>query len=59
MKSNEPQSYLTRSNLEYLEQVYEEFKKNPKSIDREWMRFFEGIEFAKEKDLKSIKSKIH
>ena len=43
--------YLTRSNLEYLEQVYEEFKTNPKGIDKEWMRFFEGIEFAKEKGL--------
>jgi 2-oxoglutarate dehydrogenase E1 component len=53
MKVDEPQSYLTRSNLEYLEQVYEDFKRNPESIDKEWMRFFEGIEFAKEKGLKS------
>jgi len=56
MKVDEPKSYLTRSNLEYLEQVYEEFKANPENIDKEWMRFFEGIEFSKEKGLDKKKT---
>lgn len=33
-------------NLEYLEQLYAQFKANPESVSVEWRRFFDGMEFA-------------
>ncbi|MCB9026477.1 MAG: 2-oxoglutarate dehydrogenase E1 component [Bdellovibrionaceae bacterium] len=39
-------SYLNRSNLEYIEQQYQNFLKDPQSIEGEWRMFFEGVEFA-------------
>ena len=35
-------------NLEYLESLYNQFKSSPESVDLEWKRFFEGVEFAKD-----------
>ena len=40
-------SYAGRSNGAYLEELFEKFQKNPKSIDPDWVRFFEGVEFAR------------
>ena len=40
-------SYAGRPNGAYLEELFEKFQKNPKSIDPDWVRFFEGVEFAK------------
>lgn len=40
-------SYLNRSNLEFIESLFEKFKSNPTSVSEEWGRFFEGVEFAK------------
>lgn len=51
MKIDEQPSYLSRTNLEYLENLYEEFLKDPSNLDQEWARFFEGVEFAKTKGL--------
>lgn len=42
----ERQTSLQRSNLEYIDQLYETFRQNPDSVDREWRLFFEGVEFA-------------
>ncbi len=39
-------SYLSRTNLEYLEQLHKQFLDNPEKVDPEWFRFFEGVEFA-------------
>ncbi|MCB0342796.1 MAG: 2-oxoglutarate dehydrogenase E1 component [Pseudobdellovibrionaceae bacterium] len=44
--SSEKFSYLSRGNLEYIEEQYSHFLKNPDSIDPEWRLFFEGMEFA-------------
>lgn len=41
-------SYLNRTNLEFIESLFEKYKSNPESIGEEWGRFFEGVEFAKE-----------
>jgi 2-oxoglutarate dehydrogenase E1 component len=38
--------YMQRANLEYIEQQYEEFLKNPDNIEAGWRQFFEGVEFA-------------
>jgi len=32
--------------MEYIEQLYSQFKENPNSVSVEWRKFFEGVEFA-------------
>lgn len=39
---------MNHMNLEYLESLYNQFKSSPESVDLEWKRFFEGVEFAKD-----------
>ena len=39
-------SYASRSNLEYLEQMYQQFKRDPSSLDASLRSFFEGMEFS-------------
>lgn len=39
---------FNRSNLEYIEGLYQQFKVNPQAVNLEWQRFFEGIEFAQD-----------
>lgn len=41
-------TYLNRTNLEYIEQQYQNFLQNPEQIDTEWRHFFEGVEFAQD-----------
>ncbi|KYG61766.1 2-oxoglutarate dehydrogenase subunit E1 [Bdellovibrio bacteriovorus] len=41
-------SGINRANLEYIEQLYADFKSNPDSLAVEWRSFFEGVEFAQE-----------
>ncbi|MBX3032309.1 MAG: 2-oxoglutarate dehydrogenase E1 component [Bdellovibrionaceae bacterium] len=33
-------------NLEYIEQLYQQYKTNPDSVSVDWQRFFEGMEFG-------------
>ncbi|MGH1469463.1 MAG: 2-oxoglutarate dehydrogenase E1 component [Bdellovibrionales bacterium] len=51
MKIDEQSSYLSRTNLEYLETLYQQFTQDPSKVDQEWARFFEGVEFARAKGL--------
>lgn len=37
---------INPANLEYIEQLYADFKSNPDSLALEWKSFFEGVEFA-------------
>ena len=39
---------FNRSNLEYIEGLYTQFKSNASSVPLEWQRFFEGVEFAQD-----------
>lgn len=39
---------INRSNLEYIEQLYTDFKSTPEALAPEWRSFFEGVEFAQE-----------
>jgi 2-oxoglutarate dehydrogenase complex dehydrogenase (E1) component-like enzyme len=32
--------------MEYIEQMFQEFQKNPESVPLEWRYFFEGVEFS-------------
>ncbi len=37
---------ISIANLEFIELQYSQFKTNPNSVDLEWRRFFEGVDFA-------------
>ncbi|MCB0700052.1 MAG: 2-oxoglutarate dehydrogenase E1 component [Chitinophagales bacterium] len=39
-------SYVMSSHPSYIEELYDEFVKNPTSVDDEWKKFFEGFDFA-------------
>jgi 2-oxoglutarate dehydrogenase E1 component len=39
-------SSLNRSNLEYIETLYQSFLDNPEALEPQWRLFFEGVEFA-------------
>ncbi len=41
-------NFTNRNNLEYIEQMYQQFKTNPESVSNDWKMFFEGVEFAQE-----------
>lgn len=40
-------SYLSNSDPEYLENLYNEWLNDPESVDYGWQKFFEGFEFGK------------
>ncbi len=37
---------VNRTNLEYIESLYEKFRSQPEELDQQWRMFFEGVEFA-------------
>lgn len=37
---------MNTSNLDYIEGLYSQYKANPDSVDFEWKRFFEGVDFG-------------
>jgi 2-oxoglutarate dehydrogenase E1 component len=39
-------SYITHSHPAYIENLYQEFVKNPESVDPDFRKFFEGFDFA-------------
>lgn len=39
-------TYLSNAHPAYIEALYNDFKKNPTSVDEEWKRFFEGFDMA-------------
>ncbi len=39
-------TYISNAHPAYIESLYSDFKNNPKSVDEEWKRFFEGFDFA-------------
>ncbi len=39
---------MNHMNLDYLESLYLQFKKSPESLELEWRRFFEGVDFSKD-----------
>lgn len=44
-------------NVEYFEQAYERWKRDPGSVSSEWAAFFEGFEFARSAEAAPIESK--
>ena len=41
-------SFAHGAHLDYIEGLYESYKKDPKSVESSWCHFFEGYEFALE-----------
>ncbi|MCX6129784.1 MAG: 2-oxoglutarate dehydrogenase E1 component [Proteobacteria bacterium] len=39
-------TYANGTNVAFLESLYQDYKKNPESLDASWRLFFEGYEFA-------------
>ena len=39
-------SFANGTNVKFLENMYQEYQKNPESLDPSWRQFFEGYEFA-------------
>ena len=44
-------SYAQMGNLEYIEQLYRQYKSDPNSVSADWKRFFEGVDFAQDGNL--------
>ncbi|MGY6562752.1 MAG: 2-oxoglutarate dehydrogenase E1 component [Luteibaculaceae bacterium] len=40
-------SYLSNTNPETIDNLYQEYRNNPESVENGWRKFFEGFEFAK------------
>jgi 2-oxoglutarate dehydrogenase E1 component len=39
-------SYITNAEVSYLDQLYQNYKKEPASVDPQWQKFFEGYDFS-------------
>ncbi|MBK6266753.1 2-oxoglutarate dehydrogenase E1 component [Marivirga sp. S37H4] len=39
-------SYIANAHSNYLDELYQSYKKDPQSVDDSWQRFFEGFEFS-------------
>ena len=39
-------SYISNAHGNYLDELYQTYKKDPSSLDESWQKFFEGFEFA-------------
>jgi 2-oxoglutarate dehydrogenase E1 component len=39
-------SYISNADVGYLDQLYQNYKKDPSSVDSTWQKFFEGYDFS-------------
>jgi 2-oxoglutarate dehydrogenase E1 component len=39
-------SYISNADVSYLDQLYQNYKKEPGSVDPSWQKFFEGYDFS-------------
>ena len=46
------QSYLSNTDINYIDQLYEQYTQNKESVDYGWQKFFEGFELGTGKSLK-------
>lgn len=44
-------TYAQRGNLDYIEDLYKQYKTSPSSLTADWQKFFEGVEFAQDGSL--------
>lgn len=43
-------SYISNADVGYLDQLYQNYKKDPNSVDATWQKFFEGYDFSQQQD---------
>ncbi|MFN4241987.1 MAG: 2-oxoglutarate dehydrogenase E1 component [Tepidisphaerales bacterium] len=41
-----PYDFATQANTDYVEQLYQQYRKDPQSVDAEWRTFFAGFELG-------------
>ncbi|MFN6946287.1 MAG: 2-oxoglutarate dehydrogenase E1 component [Cytophagaceae bacterium] len=39
-------SYVSNAHVSYIDELYQSYKADPKSVDESWQKFFEGFEFS-------------
>ena len=39
-------AYLNRNNLDYIENLFQQYRENPDQVSKEWKMFFHGVEMA-------------
>ena len=39
-------SYISNADVTYLDQLYQNYKIDPSSVDETWQKFFEGYDFS-------------
>ena len=39
-------SYISNADVGYIDQMYQNYKKDPSSVDATWQKFFEGFDFS-------------
>jgi 2-oxoglutarate dehydrogenase E1 component len=37
---------ISRDNADYLEQLYQQYRKDPRSLDAQWIAFFAGFDLG-------------
>jgi 2-oxoglutarate dehydrogenase E1 component len=42
-------SYISNADVGYLDQLYQNYQKDPTSVDATWQKFFEGYEFSQQR----------
>ncbi len=42
-------SYISNADVGYLDQLYQNYKSNPASVDATWQKFFEGYDFSQQR----------
>ncbi len=40
-------SYISNAHVDYIDELYKDYKKEPQSVDGSWQKFFEGFDFSK------------
>lgn len=40
-------SYISNAHVDYIDELYKDYKKAPQSVDSSWQKFFEGFDFSK------------
>jgi 2-oxoglutarate dehydrogenase E1 component len=42
-------SYISNADVGYLDQLYQNYKSDPASVDATWQKFFEGYDFSQQR----------
>ena len=42
-------SYISNADVGYVDQLYQNYKKDPSSVDLTWQKFFEGFDFSQQR----------